>query len=71
MLEDAMADNLAGISPVSMGAQETAGDEDQKKSVTHFMRQNGLFPEEGTGKPRVAAKATPLTGKHPGPQYID
>ncbi|MDQ5961558.1 MAG: hypothetical protein QG581_479, partial [Patescibacteria group bacterium] len=23
MLEDAMADNLAGISPVSMGAQET------------------------------------------------
>jgi hypothetical protein len=70
MLEDAMADNLAGISPVSMGTQETAGDEDQK-SVAHFMRQNGLLPEEGTGKPRVAAKATPLTGKHPGPQYID
>lgn len=70
MLEDAMADNLAGISPVSMGAQGTAGGEDQK-SVTHFMRQNGLLPEEGVRKSRTTAKATPLTGKHPGPQYID
>lgn len=37
MLKKAMAENLAGISPVAIGAQAAAGSEDQK-SVAHFMR---------------------------------
>lgn len=67
MLEKAMAENLTGISLVWIGSQETAGSED-RKSVAHFMRQNGLLPEEVVARPIVT---TLSTRKCTGPQWID
>lgn len=68
MLEDAMAENLVSVSSVVI--RRCDGRQNCLEGVAHFMRQNGVLPEEVVVQP-VATATTPSTRKYPSPQYLD